>query len=806
MIKNFLKFFAIFSPFFFGIGTIFAAHPFTDINNNSELSTAVSDLYEANVISNDGTNLFRPNDAMNRDFYVSLATAIGCKECLTPSTDDLVRYHISPFVDLPKTNEFYYCIAYAAEHNITHWYNIDPNIGTASCENGEKFSSDPFCADNKISRIEAAAMLLRRAKLWDDTKNSGNFQKTENFSDVSNYWFGYAQKAIEFGIISKKSDNSIGQDEKITRWEFALMAAKVLQYTQCAPSKKETRISSYIEIRNSADTITDTTIFSEWEKFTLIPKTEPGNWKYSWTATPIQGGNSTIITSHEPKFPGNTLPPGKWIISVKIIDPSTNTPISEPSVTITITPKNPDNDDFDEDDVKNIDDKCPYTPGSVSNFGCPDNTGFIDILDKDRNPTNQNNFDDNDDFYFDAKIPNVPDNSTYTWTFTNKNGDSVTGNWKEFPGKNLDNGDWTATVVVTTPNGGKITPPSTSITISPNHNNDGDDDNDGIPNKTDRCPKIPWPTYNFGCPIRKTSLGVSITPNPSVTYIGNPITFTPTIRGGNDKTSYKYSWDYGDGTRTGNAWVTTHPYTSWGTYSVTLTITDRETGETAQSTAIVRITNDKDSDGDGVFDDDDLCPLIKWPKENKWCPTINTPDYGCAIRGVYSGNINCKNTSIDSDNDGIPDDTDKCPLIPGPKENFGCPLNPDGDDDNDGTLNKDDRCPTIVGPKENFGCPNDRDGDGVIDANDKCPDVRGLPEWQGCPHPETYNNISNNICLLSKLNTSGLITGAPACNSCPCANSVTIESQLRDCDILFPSILSPEKKTIYSRGNFYLVQ
>lgn len=106
----------------------------------------------------------------------------------------------------------------------------------------------------------------------------------------------------------------------------------------------------------------------------------------------------------------------------------------------------------------------------------------------------------------------------------------------------------------------------------------------------------------------------------------------------------------------------------------------------------------------------------------------------------------------------------------------------------------------------NYGCPTDSDGDGIPDANDACPKVRGLPEWQGCPYPDLYKDISKNICLLKKLNNQGLITGIPACNSCPCKNSVEITTQIRDCDVLFPSILSPEKQTIYSRGNFYLVQ
>lgn len=175
---------------------IFAASPFIDVTPESPYFQAVSDLYDAGTISNDGTNLFHPNDPMNRDFYVSLATAIGCKECLTPTLQDIEKYYISPFIDLPKTNQYYYCVAYAAENGITQGYNIDPNIGKASCESGDSYPSSPFCADNKISRIEAAAMLLRRANLWDDTKNSGNYTRSENFSDVSDYWYGYAEKAI----------------------------------------------------------------------------------------------------------------------------------------------------------------------------------------------------------------------------------------------------------------------------------------------------------------------------------------------------------------------------------------------------------------------------------------------------------------------------------------------------------------------------------------------------------------------------------------------------------------------------------
>ena len=57
------------------------------------------------------------------------------------------------------------------------------------------------------------------------------------------------------------------------------------------------------------------------------------------------------------------------------------------------------------------------------------------------------------------------------------------------------------------------------------------------------------------------------------------------------------------------------------------------------------------------------------------------------------------------------------------------------DTDGDGVPDDVDRCPTVPGPKENFGCPyGDRDHDGIPDNLDKCPDVPGVPP-DGCPPP-----------------------------------------------------------------------
>ena len=56
----------------------------------------------------------------------------------------------------------------------------------------------------------------------------------------------------------------------------------------------------------------------------------------------------------------------------------------------------------------------------------------------------------------------------------------------------------------------------------------------------------------------------------------------------------------------------------------------------------------------------------------------------------------------DTDGDGVYDNEDKCIQTPGAKENLGCPW---PDKDGDGVFDKDDQCPTIAGVPENHGCP-----------------------------------------------------------------------------------------------------
>jgi OOP family OmpA-OmpF porin len=138
----------------------------------------------------------------------------------------------------------------------------------------------------------------------------------------------------------------------------------------------------------------------------------------------------------------------------------------------------------------------------------------------------------------------------------------------------------------------------------------------------------------------------------------------------------------------------------------------------------------KDTDKDGIYDKDDLCPEEAGLKEFQGCPDrdgdgIPDKDDQCPDQKGLQQFQGCP----DTDGDGIADKDDACPEVAGLQNLQGCP-----DADSDGVADKDDKCPQVAGPKENQGCPwPDTDGDGVLDKDDLCPEVKGTSANRGCP-------------------------------------------------------------------------
>jgi outer membrane protein OmpA-like peptidoglycan-associated protein len=97
----------------------------------------------------------------------------------------------------------------------------------------------------------------------------------------------------------------------------------------------------------------------------------------------------------------------------------------------------------------------------------------------------------------------------------------------------------------------------------------------------------------------------------------------------------------------------------------------------------------------------------------------------------------------DRDEDGLPDEDDRCPKEPedfdGFEDDDGCP---DPDNDQDGILDADDRAPNEAEDRDGFededGVPDlDNDGDGIPDADDRCANEPGVAVTKGCPDPDT---------------------------------------------------------------------
>ena len=108
----------------------------------------------------------------------------------------------------------------------------------------------------------------------------------------------------------------------------------------------------------------------------------------------------------------------------------------------------------------------------------------------------------------------------------------------------------------------------------------------------------------------------------------------------------------------------------------------------------------------------------------------------------------------DTDGDGVVDNDDMCPTVFGVVENAGCPLTQPNDGDGDGVNDDVDNCPNEAGPASNDGCPEqqptDTDGDGVNDDVDNCPNEAGTVANNGCPENnntetrEVTYEVSNN--------------------------------------------------------------
>ena len=146
-----------------------------------------------------------------------------------------------------------------------------------------------------------------------------------------------------------------------------------------------------------------------------------------------------------------------------------------------------------------------------------------------------------------------------------------------------------------------------------------------------------------------------------------------------------------------------------------------------------------DTDGDGIYDDHDECPEVPGLEEFNGCPDsdsdgIQDSEDDCPMEAGLAEYNGCP----DSDGDGISDNKDRCPNVAGLASLGGCP-----DSDGDGVTDGKDGCPNVAGPRGNRGCPwPDSDSDGVADKDDNCPEVAGPVDNNGCPKGPSEDDMA----------------------------------------------------------------
>ena len=133
--------------------------------------------------------------------------------------------------------------------------------------------------------------------------------------------------------------------------------------------------------------------------------------------------------------------------------------------------------------------------------------------------------------------------------------------------------------------------------------------------------------------------------------------------------------------------------------------------------------------------------------------------------------FNWEKLDIDSDLDWVSDMYDDCSLVKWKIENNWCPILSE-------TCSNDNDCNT------GYICKLNNEIFWTCEIN-------------------TLNNNLNNSCIVSWLS---LISWNIICETCPCNNYLDFVSTLRNCDVIFPAITSPDNSIIYSKWDFYQIK
>ncbi|GAB0174816.1 MAG: hypothetical protein HHAS10_06950 [Candidatus Altimarinota bacterium] len=316
------------------LGVSALEYPFIDVPLGSNSYPSVKSLFDNGILFDDASHKFKPDEPLTRDVFAGLTLGSSCNFCLNPTVDVIAQYQTSPFPDVTPESPYYYCISQAIKNSIISVYPPGQN-GSITCENNETYSSAAYCKNNKVTRIEAVKSLLLESKLWSDELNKKP-AKNITISDIADSDYGYAEKAVQVGILSLSNDGKVFPNVAITRGEFASMSAKIFDFNQCIPPQKQNKSGSSIKISdNNGTAYKESTVGSNTILTVEGITPERDTMTFSWKA--IDGITKKELNFNGSSFKTDALGVGVWFIKLTVLNKENSEKMSVNSITLTIS-------------------------------------------------------------------------------------------------------------------------------------------------------------------------------------------------------------------------------------------------------------------------------------------------------------------------------------------------------------------------------------------------------------------------------------------------------------------------------------
>jgi hypothetical protein len=248
-------------------------------------------------------SVFAASGDVTRSQFISTLLEVNCDSCKIVNAIDAWKFEKPRFADVGLSNPDYYCI----EKAISKWY-VEGYDSATLCQDGTNASGSKFCPNNTITRIEASAVLLRQALIWNDVYDKADTTPygTINWLDVS--WNRYARKAIEAWLVSGDI-NTIKWNDPISQSEWDTMLTKFDAIKMCVnPFSNPNSFGLDIGVASSstAGGVTSYNLSS------ILDGRDADEVTYEWIITKRSSGTWDIVTTYSgPNLSTITLQPNE---------------------------------------------------------------------------------------------------------------------------------------------------------------------------------------------------------------------------------------------------------------------------------------------------------------------------------------------------------------------------------------------------------------------------------------------------------------------------------------------------------------